>query len=188
MDAFTGEVRIFGFSYNPQDWAYCNGAQILIQQNPALYSILYTRYGGDGKNTFNLPNLQGNIPVGFGQGTGLSYYGMGKLYGHESVTLNSTNIGNHTHQANLVTVNSSAKTASPATAAPLSMGTSVLRNNINVNSFVLAPTVPDVTMNSTMIQPGGGSLASVAAHENRQPYLPMNFCICVNGMYPVNPN
>lgn len=186
MEAFTGEIRIFGFSYAPVDWAFCNGSQVNINQNPALYSILGIHFGGNPQTYFNLPNMQGCLPIGIGQGAGLTPRVVGQTVGAESVALTNSNLPNHNHNANVVTANSSAKTAGPATAAPLSMATSVLSNGSNVNSFVLDPTTPNTMMNPNVLQPWGATIP--AAHENRQPYLAMSYCICTSGYYPVNPN
>lgn len=186
MDAFTGEIRIFGFSYAPMDWAYCNGAQVLIQQNPALASILGTHFGGNGTTNFNLPNMQGCLPIGQGTGTGLSTRTVGQTVGTESVTLNYNNLPYHNHTANVVSAANTAKTAGPATTAPLSLASQVLNNNVNVNSFVLDPTTPNTAMNAGVLQPWGAP--TPAPHENRQPYLAMNYCICTSGYYPINPN
>lgn len=186
MDAFTGEIRIFGFSYAPMDWAYCNGAQALIQQNPALYSILYTHFGGNGTTNFNLPNIQGCLPIGQGTGPGLSTRTIGQTVGTELVTLTSNNLPSHNHNANVVSAAGPTKTAGPATTAPLSLATQVLNNNLNVNSFIVDPATPNTTMNPGVLQNWGA--ATPAAHENRQPYLAMNYCICTSGYYPINPN
>lgn len=186
MDAFTGEIRIFGFSYAPIDWAYCNGAQVLYQQNPALYSILGTYYGGTVGQNFNLPNMQGCLPIGQGTGPGLSTRTIGQTVGAEGVTLNANNLPSHNHNANVVSAASSTKTAGPATTAPLSLASQVLSNNVNINSFVLDPATPNTIMNPGVLQPFGA--AAPAAHENRQPFLAMSYCICTQGYYPVRPN
>lgn len=187
MDAFTGEIRIFGFSYAPIDWAYCNGAQIQIQQNPALYSILHTYYGGNGTTNFNLPNIQGCLPMGQGTGTGLSPRTIGQTVGAEAVTLTYNNLPIHSHTANLATTTTlTNKTAGPATAAPLSLGSSVTTSPTNIATFVQDPTQPNTTMNPGVLQPFGAAVPT--AHENRQPYLAMSYCICTSGYYPINPN
>lgn len=186
MDAFTGEIRIFGFNFAPVDWAYCNGAQISFQQNPALGTVLGIYYGGTFGQNFKLPNMQGCLPMGQGTGTGLSTRTIGHTVGAESVTLNPNNLPYHNHNANVVTAANTAKTAGPATTPPLSLASQVLNNNVNVNSFVLDPATPNTTMNAGVLQPWGA--AAPAAHENRQPYLAMSFCICTSGYFPVKPN
>ncbi len=187
MEAFTGEIRIFGFNYAPMDWAYCNGSTVQIAQYQALFTILTTRYGGNGSTTFNLPNLQGCVPIGQGAGPGLTTRTVGQVVGTEAVVLNQTNLPAHNHTANLATTTIPAsKTPGPATTAPLSLGSSVLSNSVNVNTFVLDPVLPNINMNPNVIQPTGA--AAPTGHENRQPFVAMNYCICMNGYYPINPN
>src|ERR1700761_7227602 len=94
---FLGEIEIFGFNFAPQGWAQCNGQLLSVKQNNALFSLLGTQFGGDGQSTFGLPNLQGQIPVGQGQGPGLSRYTMGETSGTETVTLLLSEMPSHTH-------------------------------------------------------------------------------------------
>ena len=96
-EPFVGEVRIFGFTYAPRGWALCRGQLMSISQNTALFSLLGTYYGGDGRSTFALPNLQGNIPISSGQGPGLASYVLGQAGGTVSVTLSISNMPSHTH-------------------------------------------------------------------------------------------
>jgi microcystin-dependent protein len=97
MDPFVAEIRIFGFNFAPKGWAFCNGQLMPISQNTALFSLLGTTYGGDGKSTFALPDLQGNAPMQPGQGQGLSLRDLGQLGGTESVTLLQSEMPVHTH-------------------------------------------------------------------------------------------
>jgi len=97
MDPFLGEIRMVGFSFAPKDWALCNGQMLSIQQNTALFSLLGVRYGGDGKITFGLPNFQGSVPVGAGQGLRLSPYAVGQIGGESTVNLTSAQVGQHAH-------------------------------------------------------------------------------------------
>src|SRR6476659_1392165 len=96
-DPFVGEIRIFPFNFAPKGWAFCAGQLIPISQNTALFSLLGTFYGGDGKSTFALPNLQGSAPIQSGQGQGLSLYDLGQIGGSETITLLQTEIPIHTH-------------------------------------------------------------------------------------------
>lgn len=193
MDAFTGEIRAFGFGYSPMDWAYCNGQLLAVQQFPALYSILGTRFGGDGHNTFGLPNLQSIVVTGFGTAsTGTSYPFAGSG-GAATVTLTTSNMPPHTHTIG----GYAAGTPSSWTAAPVAVPAPVSRltNLQEVTTltpptkagFLYAPssTTPLAALNSgtLSIYTGGGG-----PHDNHQPYLVFNYCICVNGYYPVNPN
>src|ERR1700754_4959277 len=97
VDPFIAEIRIFPFNFAPQGWAMCNGQLLPISQNTALFSLLGTQFGGNGTSNFALPNLQGNIPIGFQQGPGLTPYSMGDTGGGQSVTLTSGQLPSHTH-------------------------------------------------------------------------------------------
>src|ERR1035438_4144767 len=96
-DQFVAEIRIFGFNFAPKGWAFCNGQLMPISQNTALFSLLGTTYGGDGRSTFGLPNLQGSVPLGSGQGPGLSLYDLGESGGSATVTVLSSEMPQHTH-------------------------------------------------------------------------------------------
>src|SRR5690242_12654423 len=98
-DQFVAEIRIFGGNFAPVGWALCNGQLLPISQNTALFSLLGTNYGGDGKSTFGLPNLQGAVPLGAGQGPGLSLRDLGELGGEQTVTLLDTEMPAHAHTA-----------------------------------------------------------------------------------------
>src|SRR5882724_11031155 len=98
-DPFVAEIRIFGFNFAPKGWAFCDGQLLPISQNTALFSLLGTTYGGDGKSNFGLPNFQGNVPVHAGQGAGLSLYDLGETLGSETVTLLQTEMPIHIHTA-----------------------------------------------------------------------------------------
>src|SRR5512140_19932 len=104
-DQFVAEIRIFPFNFAPTGWAFCNGQLMPISQNTALFSLLGTNYGGDGRSTFGLPNLQGSAPMHFGQGPGLSLYDQGESGGAAAVTLLTSEMPAHNHVANCATVN-----------------------------------------------------------------------------------
>ncbi len=116
MDPFVAEIRIFGFNFAPKGWAFCNGKLMAISQNTALFSLLGTTYGGDGKSTFALPDLQGRSPMFYGQGPGLSYRDIGETAGEETVTLLQTEIPAHSHALN--GVNDSGLQSNPGGAFP----------------------------------------------------------------------
>ncbi|NER52763.1 MAG: phage tail protein, partial [Symploca sp. SIO1A3] len=103
-EPFIAEIKIFAGAYAIRGWAFCNGAELQLSQNEALFSLIGTTFGGDGRNTFALPNLQGRVPIGVGQGPGLKDYRWGQKDGTETETLTSANMPNHTHQAIAVTV------------------------------------------------------------------------------------
>lgn len=167
-DPFVAEIRMFGFNFAPSGWALCNGALIPISQNTALFSLLGTTYGGDGRTTFSLPNLQSAFAIGPGQGPGLSPRELGETGGSANVTLLESEIPSHTHP---LRASLSATTGNPAgaTLAPTANGASAYR--IPGATAAMAP--------SALLSTGGSQ-----PHENRQPYLGLNFCIALQGVFP----
>lgn len=184
MDSFIGEIRIFGFNYAPQDWALCNGATLPIAQHPALYSIVGTTFGGDGRNTFGLPNLQSRAPIGVDLGAGGK---IGATAGTENVTLTSNQLPSHNHK-----FNGSYVALSPTT-RPLYKSSPTATDSLSV-MFAAAEQLPSFTqttpanasLNAAAVGVAGGNGATLP-HENRQPFLALNFCISLNGEYPVRP-
>lgn len=166
MDPFVAEIRILPTNFAPTGWAFCNGQLLPISQNTALFSLLGTTYGGDGKSTFALPNLQGTAPMHPGQGPGLSLRDLGEVGGEETVTLTQAQTPSHTHPLNADS--GSPTTGSPANAALASPA--ALRKYSAAAD--LEPMVP--------IGAAGGS----QPHNNMQPYLTLNFCIALQGVYP----
>jgi microcystin-dependent protein len=156
---YLGEVKMTAFNFAPKGWALCNGQVMSIQQNTALFSLLGTTYGGDGITTFNLPNLQGNVPMHFGNS-----YIEGQTGGVQSVTLLSNQAG-HSHGV------SATATANSSTAAgnfPATSGKPIYGGSTNT------------TMNAAIISPAGGN----QPHSNLQPYLVVNFIIALVGIFP----
>jgi microcystin-dependent protein len=167
---FLGEIRMFGFNFAPVGWALCNGQLLPIQSYTALFSLLGTTYGGNGTTTFALPNLQSRVPIHMGQGSGLSQYIIGQAGGAESVTLLAAHMPTHTHA---VAANSiPANTDSPAGAFPADTAAAGGSSYSNATDNTL--------MNPGMIAPTGGS----QPHTNIQPYLVLNFCIALEGVFP----
>lgn len=169
MEAYLGEIGIIGFNYPPKGWAFCNGQILSIAQNQALFSLLGTVYGGDGRTTFALPNLQGRVPIHFGQGSGLSKYPLGQAGGVESVTLNMDQMPAHDHAGSCSPGNGSAPGPANSVWATTSTG-----------EKPYSTATPDGQMNSQGISPAGGG----KPHENIQPYLALNFAICLAGVFP----
>jgi microcystin-dependent protein len=165
---FVAEIRIFPFNFAPTGWAMCQGQLIPISQNTALFSLLGTMYGGDGRSTFALPNLQGCAALGAGQGPGLSLYVEGQAGGSPTVTLLNTEMPAHNHGAGCY--NGVGDSYTGANAIP---ATDAAGNN-------LYSTPADHTMNALAIAPTGGSLP----HNNLQPYLTLNYCIALQGVFP----
>lgn len=177
QDPFLAEICIFPFNFQPTGWAFCNGQLLPLSQNTALFSLLGTTYGGDGKSTFALPDLQGKVPMHPGQGPGLSLRYLGETDGVEKVALLNSEMPSHSHPIKNLSypVASEADTAKPMKA-------------------FFAP-VPAVNLYSTTVAPGQSLKLRVAdtlqgggqAHNNMQPYLTFNFCIALKGVFPQRP-
>lgn len=171
-DQFVAEVRMFAGNFAPLGWALCNGQLMPISQNTALFSLLGTTYGGDGKSTFALPNLQGSVPLGAGQGLGLTLRDLGEVGGEPTVTLLDTEMPAHAHTAQAST---SGGTDSPAGAA---WGESKLgKTPLNVYA---ASGANNVTMSPQALAITGGN----QPHNNLPPYLCLTFIIALQGIFP----
>jgi microcystin-dependent protein len=170
-DQFVAEIRIFPFNFPPSGWATCDGQLMPISQNTALFSLLGTTYGGDGRSTFGLPNLQGNVPMQPGQGQGLSLRDLGEMSGVDSITLLNTEMPLHNHQ--MMADSSDPSDLSVAT------NTRVLAQSAGVNAYQpAAASVQPMAIPSLPFQGGG------LPHSNLQPYLTLNFCIALQGIFP----
>ncbi|HEX7285220.1 MAG TPA: tail fiber protein [Candidatus Angelobacter sp.] len=172
-DQFVAEIRIFAGNFAPTGWALCNGQLLPISQNTALFSLLGTTYGGDGKSTFGLPNLQGSAPMAAGQGPGLSLRVLGETGGEQNVTLLVSEMPAHTHTAQ-------ADAGGGGNAAPTSnsWGASGGRGR------PAAPYAPSSNSNVAM-SPAGTPIAGISSpHNNMQPYLGLTFIIALQGIFP----
>ena len=169
MDPFVAEIRIFPFNFAPRGWAFCDGQILPLSQNTALFSLLGTTYGGDGKSNFALPDLQGRAPMHPGQGPGLSLHDLGETGGSESVTLLESEIPSHAH--GLVA-------SSQAGEDPQAVGETFARS-VGANLYQASSTGL-VSMNDNTIAPAGGD----QPHNNLQPYLTLSFCIALQGVFP----
>ena len=167
-DPFIGEIRLAGFNFAPTGWALCNGTLMAISQNDALFSLIGTTYGGDGVNTFGLPNLLSRIPISMGQGQGLSNYILGQLSGSESITLNSGQLPRHTHQVGCTSGSSNSQTP---------------QNNFWGTwadaQYSDQPANTTLNPNAVSQTPWGNQ-----PHENRMPYQAINYIIALVGIYP----
>ena len=168
-DPFVAEIRIFPFNFAPKGWAFCNGQLLPISQNTALFSLLGTNYGGDGRSTFGLPNLQGRAVMHPGQGPGLSPRSLGETGGSDTVTLLQSQMPSHTHA--LVASNeigedrkAAGEAAARSTGGPL---------------YGPVPATP-VALAVESVSVLGGS----QPHNNLMPYLTLNFCIALQGVFP----
>jgi microcystin-dependent protein len=172
-DPFVAEIRIFGFNFPPKGWAFCNGQLMPLSQNTALFSLLGTTYGGDGKSTFALPNMQGNAAMHPGQGQGLSLRDLGETGGSQNVSLLQSEIPFHTH-------NMMAFTQVPGDLfGPTAQSNAVLARSNN-GAVYNTNTSGAVQLAPQALAPAGASLP----HNNMQPYLTLNFCIALQGVFP----
>ena len=169
-DPFVAEIRIFPFNFAPRGWAWCDGQLLPISQNTALFSLLGTTYGGNGKSNFALPDLQGRAPMHPGQGPGLSLHDLGETGGSETVTLLESEIPAHSHtmQANAFPANVQGPSSNRAMAA--STGGVAYK----------APPASMTTMSPQALAPAGGD----APHNNLMPYLTFYFNIAMQGVFP----
>jgi microcystin-dependent protein len=170
---FLAEIRAFGFNFAPKGWAFCDGQTLSISQNTALFSLLGTTYGGDGKTTFSLPNMQGLLPIGQGEGPGLSAYDLGEQGGSDFVTLVESELPTHSHAAQAIAAaGTSASPTSNLWAEPwVPRGRPPAYSNATGTPIALNP----VAVGNA----GGGQ-----SHENRPPLLVVNFCIALQGIFP----
>jgi microcystin-dependent protein len=169
-DSFIGEIMMFAGNFPPQNWAFCDGQLLPIAPNTALFSLIGTYYGGDGQTTFALPDLRGRLPMhtGSGPGPGLSPRSLGESGGAENVTLISTQMPAHTHALQVDSANGT--TASPG-------GALLARDPSGTPAYGVNTTG---TLSAQAIASAGGS----QPHQNMPPFLAINYCICVQGIYP----
>jgi len=172
-DQFVAEIRIFPFNFPPTGWAFCDGQLMPISQNTALFSLLGTTYGGDGKSTFALPDMQGNAGMQPGQGQGLSLRDLGEMSGVETITLLQSEIPIHTHNVMVSADPGNVQIPVPTASIARASGGSAYSNS-NAGLVQMAPQA---------LSPTGGSLP----HNNMQPYLTLNYCIALQGIFPQRP-
>jgi len=165
---YIGSIIMVGYNFAPLGWEYCSGQIIPIENNEALFVLIGTTYGGNGTTNFALPNLQSRIPLGLGQGPGLSSYVIGQTGGVETVTLTANQLPAHNHNINASTASGTAGTPS---------NNFIARNADGIDSFTASS---NGTLNVTSMGTTGGS----QAHDNIQPYLAVSFCIAMEGVFP----
>lgn len=163
QDPFVGEINLFPYTYAPRGWASCDGQLIPISQNTALFSLLGTTYGGDGRSTFALPNLNGRVAMHPGQGPGLPQHDLGEEGGVETVTLLASQMPSHSHERRAASGN--ATTHNPAAAVPATSEVQLYG--------------PAKSADQALYSAGGGQ-----PHSNMQPYLVLNYFIALQGVFP----
>jgi microcystin-dependent protein len=164
-EPFLGEIRTFGFNFAPQGWATCDGQILSIAQNTALFALLGTTYGGDGVTTFALPNLQGNVGIHAGNG-----FAQGSTGGVQNVTLDTSQLPSHSHPAEASTLGAN---------KPSPTGNSLAVDPTGLSAFYQSAS-PNTNLNAGTIGATGGG----QPHNNMQPYLVLNFCIALEGIFP----
>ena len=174
---FVAEIRMFGFNFAPTGWAQCNGQLLPISQNTALFSLLGTFYGGDGKSTFALPNLQESVPLGQGQGSGLSEYFLGQQAGAPFVTLLETEMPAHSHTFSVTT---NVGTTNNAATNQLGKGQSGNPVSGTTQARIYSTAAPNQAMAFQQISVTGSSFP----HNNIMPSLVVNYCIAMQGIFP----
>lgn len=167
-EPFLAEVRMVGFNFAPRGWAFCDGQILPINQNQSLYSLLGTTYGGDGRTSFALPDLRGRAPIHVGRSNGGESHQLGQKSGEEGHTLGVNEIPGHDHRLR----------ASSADANDSTPGGNVLARSTVPEAYREATNLGDMR-SGTVANTGGGQ-----AHENMQPYLALNFCIALRGLFP----
>lgn len=171
QEGFIGEIKMFGGNFAPRGWAFCDGQLLSISQNTALFSILGTTYGGDGRTTFGLPDLRGRVPMHAGNGLGLSSYRIGQQGGVETTTITVANLPAHSHPYAAPAVSEDGNTSVPTDAVPA--GTKVLDKEYSTGT-------PNTTMRGGTVGNTGGNQAI----NNMQPYGVINYIIALQGVFP----
>jgi microcystin-dependent protein len=190
-DAYIGEIRVFPYQYAPDGWLECNGQAVSVQQYQALYSVISNIYGPATQTSFTLPSLQGYVPVGAGQGPGLTMRTLGQKYGTVGETIDATKMPAHTHTISIKVGKSdpaqqgNAVFLSDPTNAEWNIPATRPNNTANYTPVKGFSTTSGSALASATLTPSGGS--PVSLHENRQPFLGFRFCICYNGEYPIRP-
>jgi microcystin-dependent protein len=177
MDPFIAQITVFGCNFAPQGWALCQGQLLAISQNAALFSLIGTYYGGNGQTTFALPDLRGRAPIGFGQGPGLSNYAIGEAGGQETVPINTLSYPMHTH--GLFAGASPATASTPGGSVEAEGQTGGRGGTVNLALYSASGTPTTLAPAALTAAAGGGQ-----PHNNLQPYLALNFCIALQGIFP----
>lgn len=181
QDTMIGEIRLFAGGYAPEGWALCNGQVLNIIQNQALYAVIGTTYGGDGVSTFALPDLCGRVPLGAGQGAGLTNRTLGQKNGAENVTLNQNQMPMHTHTTQLAISNETGTTNTPTSSDMLAVPANLGPNP--VKTYGTATTTNKTTISGITT----GTSGSTLPHDNMMPYTTITYIIATQGSWPIRP-
>lgn len=173
MDAYIGDIRLFAGNYAPRGWMLCAGQLLSISQYDVVFALIGTSYGGDGVTTFQLPDLRGRLPVGQGNGPGLTPYVLGQAFGAEAVTLVSQQMPSHTHSF-------CASTANPSTSSSPTNNVFAHSNTDNIYTPLPATGADPQVMNTASVQLAGGT----QPHNNIMPTTAINYIMCVEGIFP----
>lgn len=184
MDEYMGIIKIFAGNFAPRGWLYCNGQLLPISQYSALFSLLGTTYGGDGVTTFALPDLQGRAPIGMGRGPGLSPRVEGERSGVENNTLLISNMPPHNHAAQLSVSSGDSSIAAATVGASISTPGSLNGRTFN-STLGFNTTTPNTALNQASVTTG--VVGQSVPVNNMQPFLVINYIICVEGIYPSRP-
>lgn len=179
QEAYLGEIRMFAGNYAPQGWMLCNGQTLQIQQYNALFAVIGATYGGNGTTTFMLPNLCGRVPLGMGQGAGLTNRPLAQSGGEENNTLTPAQLPPHTHP--LYASSTVGTTNTPSSGVMLSAPSGT---GSTATKVYAASSNPNVQLSGSSM---GNNTASAQAHNNMMPYVTINFIICVQGFFPTRP-
>lgn len=177
MDYYLGEIRMFGGTFAPIDWHLCDGTLLPISANSALYSLIGTTWGGDGRSNFGLPDLRGRVPIGQGNGTGLTPRILGQKGGAEMVTLTIAGLPAHNHA--IAATTNVADIATPSAAVNLAKPPTPVANYLAPDK--LPNPAQNRDMDETAVEAVGGGLP----HDNMMPSFAVTFIICLNGLFPI---
>lgn len=192
LDPFIGEIQAFAGTYVPDGWMLCDGTTLQVSQQQVLFAVIGSRFGGDGRNTFKLPDLGGRLAVGVGNGPGLTPWTLGDAVGHAAISLSAQNLPSHSHAAN-VEVNATVQAtdvqgsvAAPVAGVVLAAGFDIERATI-INNYTSATgsSVP-LTGASLTVEGNLSDVGQSAAHENRMPFVALRYIIAVTGIYPAH--
>jgi microcystin-dependent protein len=185
---FLSEIKLFAFNFPPKGWAICAGQLLPINQNQPLFSLLGTTYGGNGQTNFALPDLRGRVPNSWGQGAGLQDYGLGEQGGAEAVTLAVSDMPAHTHAVNVTPLNGNlgSKNAAANQRGPAGNVPAIEAAGVTA---IYSTAAADAVLGASAVAPAvsAANVGGGQAHSNLQPYLVLNYCIALNGIFPSRP-